>query len=288
MAVLKRVARHGGTPWDQSIYTNVELLPSENDETQLTQGQIEETSALYISNALDQLGVDHVIHGGFQPVDVTFFDGWKEMVDNREIPFVAADSNLMLSDFGPADNGTIGGNAAEGAAEAVAEGLSEVPRWTQYGGEEWHQKLNQQLAAIGRNMGFPAEPSESPGHQIVCGCLRTRSPLMSGIFPDGPYTNLCGKEVPTIPNDCIFSSTAYNHLYEPCVADHMEIADKPPLNVTVEAGGCADSFAGPCTTKRVGPGASDPPGDQPGGGGLNPIVLGLLALVVIMLLSGSN
>lgn len=291
MPLLKRVARHGGTPWEQSIYTNRELLAGENDEAQLDQDDLEETCALFISRALDEIGIDHEIYGGFDTVDYSFFDDWQNAVNNGIVEFVAADSNLMLSDFGPAADGTIGGNVAEAAAEDVVEMLDDVPSWSRFGGADWDDAINKQLAAIGKNMGFAENPDQSPGMGVTCGCVWTISPLMHGISDD--FTNICGNESSGRP-DCTFISTTYRHTYEQCTADHMQIVDKAPLTTTnLEAGGCATAFAGPCSTAEIGPddgGDDEPPGDDPPSdqGGTDIIVLALLGIIIFLALTRSN
>lgn len=97
-----RVDSYGGVPWEQTIY-QTEVLTQ-------THGRVpEDVVARQVSAGLDDLGVDHVIHYGFDPVPASTEDPGCSSGSPVSSPPPEVDrGNVTISDTGPRGPAPVG------------------------------------------------------------------------------------------------------------------------------------------------------------------------------------
>lgn len=219
-----RVARHGGTPWTQTIY-QTDALTGAN-------GRIpERVVSRQLSAALDDLAIDHVIRFEFEPFDSPTEDVSCDQETSSLSPFmdflsgpapvVALDSNLLLTNAAGGgcavvNNPDIRGNAGVSAGGNIDQdpGVRIMEDTTRWGGN-----VSAALHEVGHNMGFPHDPH--PGWGANVGGRWNRTPTTAA----NDVENLCGEFIEARAHNAV-----NNHLYyNDCVAAHMLVEEKEPL-----------------------------------------------------------
>lgn len=218
-----RVARHGGVPWSQAIYQTVELTDHAGRDPERVVGR-------QLSAALDDLGIDHLIVAGLDPVDSPTErsdcgDGaalglFEQFIDARA-PIVGADANLLLTNAGGNGCGYIGGNTATAPGGNITH---DPGRRVMQGRDAWHRNVSAAMHETGHMMGFVHDPHPGWGDNVDGEWHRTPTNSANGVV------NLCGRPIP----DRLYTPVV-NHLYfNDCVAQHIKISVKPPLQQTPE------------------------------------------------------
>lgn len=221
-----RVARHGGTPWAQTIYQTRKLTAANGYIPQ-------RVVARQLSAALDGLGIDHVIRFGFRAFDAPTEDTgcgndaaiepWMDFLEN-EAPVVSMDSNLLITNAdgggcGVVDNTEVRGNAGVGPGGNID---TDPGAFIEMEASRWGSNVSACLHEVGHNMGFVHDPHPGWADNIGSAWHRTPTNSAAGI------NNLCGVAIP--PRN---KSSVVNHLYyNGCVAEHLLIENKKPLDLT--------------------------------------------------------
>lgn len=215
---------HDTPPFEVAVYRT--------DALDSHRGQLpEEEVVRHIAQALDGIGVSYRIYADFGAVPLgnqatgtcqegedAYYD-WLDYLE-MEAPFIAADTNLCLTDQNGGGCAGVDGNAAVAGANQITE-----TRLIQQADEDDQQagNLYAALHELGHNMGWGHDPH--PGDAFNDGFFWNRTPCVGSTTAT---SNLCGQ--PIEPEESLNRLNIL--LYDDCVADEMNVDGLPETIVT--------------------------------------------------------